>query len=212
MKADDANHYRHLLDHDPPTFIDRVDTPWDQIPDLRSYNATAYKQISRDLARLATDGQSMRAARNTQLSSRGVLVLGEAGTGKTHLLMRLAQTLAESNHILFIRRPNNEEAIAQHIWANIVNSLTRTIGDNKRSQIDDLLAHVFTEVLVPEFELDIQNGTEVEQRRRWVRKLRENSYNLFDMLGEGERRSENMRALGGARFVTFRSIIPTSIN
>ena len=54
-------------------------------------------------------------------------MLGEAGTGKTHLLMRVARNLSESNHILFVRKPNNEDAVAQHIWANVFSSLARSL-------------------------------------------------------------------------------------
>lgn len=195
MKASGTDQFRDLLESDPPALVDRVDTPWEQIPDLPSYNGIPFRQINRDLKRLSAEREAMRTSNASMPSSRGVLVLGEAGTGKTHLLMRLANNLAESNHILFVRRPNNEEAIAQHIWTNIVNSLTRTIGSENRSQIDDLLGHVFSSVLIPEFEADIEKGIDVDQRQRWVNKLRNDPYNLFDMLGEGERRSENMRTI-----------------
>lgn len=195
MHSDDSDQHRQLLENDPPAFVDRVDTPWEQIPDLASYNGMAFKRISRDLNRLSTEQEAMRTSGASLPSSRGVLVLGEAGTGKTHLLMRLAQNLAKSNHILFVRRPNNEEAIAQHIWTNIVNSLTRTVGGGTRSQIDDLLGHVFSSVLIPEFESDIQKGIDVEQRQRWVNTLKQDPCNLFEMLGEGQKRSDNMRAI-----------------
>ena len=74
--------------------------------------------------------------------------------------MRVARNLSDTNHILFVRKPNNEDAVAQHIWANMVSSLTRSLpaSGSKRSQLDDLLAHVFTAVLIPEFEQDIQEG------------------------------------------------------
>lgn len=196
MLQDDLNEYRPLLEDDPPAFVDRVDTPWDHVPDLDSYNDAAYRRIDRDLARIRRDSVRRRIKKDVApASSRGVLVLGEAGTGKTHLLMRLAQKLSDTNHILFVRKPNNEEAVAQHIWANIVNSLTRTLPSGKRSQIDDLLAHVFSEVLIPEFEKDIDEGTNVEQRQRWINQLREDPYNLFSMLGEGESRSTNMQKI-----------------
>lgn len=65
--------------------------------------------------------------------------------------MRVARNLSETNHILFIRKPNNEDAVAQHIWANVVSSLTRTLPtkNSERSQLDDLLANVFSKVLIP---------------------------------------------------------------
>lgn len=189
MTPDTTNQYRTILENDPPAFFDRVNTPWDQVPDLEDYNRPAYLRVVRalkDLSRSSTD--------QTGSNSQGVLILGEAGTGKTHLLMRVARNLAETNHILFIRKPNNEEAVAQHIWANVVSSLARTIPTKTslRSQLDDLLAHVFSKVLIPEFEQDIREDKDADQKRRWVTRLQEDPYNLFNMLGEGEKRQDNL--------------------
>jgi hypothetical protein len=198
MHRDDANQYRQALENDPPAFVDRVDTPWDHVPDLPDYNASAYKRIVRNLKRLHRGGPPSGDGHiPTASSSLGVLVLGEAGTGKTHLLMRVARNLSDTNHILFVRKPNNEEAVAQHIWANIVSSLTRSLptSGTTRSQLDDLLAHVFSDVLIPEFEKDIEGDVNAEQRQSWVRQLREDPYNLFQMAGEGERRQDNLRKI-----------------
>jgi hypothetical protein len=192
MHDDNANQFRPLLEDDPPAFLDRVNTPWDHVPDLEEYNQHAYRRIVRALKELtrskASEGES---------NSQGILILGEAGTGKTHLLMRVARNLSKSNHILFVRKPNNEDAVAQHVWANIVSSLTRSLPESgtKRSQLDDLLAHVFTTVLVTEFEQDIEAGKDAEQKQRWVDRLRSDPYNLFNMLGEGERRQDNMEKI-----------------
>jgi hypothetical protein len=189
MISDTTNQFRTILENEPPSFFDRVNTPWDQVPDLEDYNRQAYLRIVRALKDL-TRSSADQAGSNAQ----GVLVLGEAGTGKTHLLMRVARNLAETNHILFIRKPNNEEAVAQHIWANVVGSLARTIPTKTslRSQLDDLLAHVFSKVLIPEFEQDIREDKDADQKRRWVARLQEDPYNLFNMLGEGEKRQDNL--------------------
>jgi hypothetical protein len=189
MQHDKANRYRLILETDPPAFLDRVNTPWDHVPDLAEYNQDAYRKIVRALLALSRSSVSHEES-NTQ----GILILGEAGTGKTHLLMRVARNLSETNHILFVRKPNNEDAVSQHIWSNMVNSLTRSLpsSGSKRSQLDDLLAHVFTAVLVPEFEQDVEQGKDADLKRRWVADLRADPYNLFKMLGEGERRQSNM--------------------
>jgi hypothetical protein len=34
MNTDPTNQYRPLLEDDPPAFLDRLNTPWDQVPDL----------------------------------------------------------------------------------------------------------------------------------------------------------------------------------
>lgn len=189
MEPDITNQYRAILEEDSPDFLDRVNTPWEVVPDLEDYNRTAYNLISRTVKKMSRPGSE-----RPESNSQGILILGEAGTGKTHLLMRVARTLAKTNHILFIRKPNNEEAVAQHIWANIVSSLARTLPEKntKRSQLDDLLAHVFSKVLIPAFEQDILDGKDAEQKQRWINRLNEDPFNLFIMLGEGERRQDNM--------------------
>lgn len=192
MNPDTNNEYRPILEEDPPSFLDRVNTPWDQVPDFEDFNRHAYRRIVRALKELSRDG-----GERTDSNSQSILVLGEAGTGKTHLLMRVARNLSDSNHILFIRKPNNEEAVAQHIWSNIVSSLARTLpsATNARSQLDDLLAHVFSKVLIAEFEQDIRDDIDADPKRRWVTRLSEDPYHLFGMLGEGERRQENMERI-----------------
>jgi hypothetical protein len=189
MHADQAETFRPLLEDDPPAFLDKVNTPWDHVPDLEEYNQGAYRRIVRALKNLERAKEG-----GNEPTSQGILVLGEAGTGKTHLLMRVARNLSDTNHVLFVRKPNNEDAVAQHIWANMVSSLARSLptSGSKKSQLDDLLAHVFTAVLVPEFEQDIEQSKDADQRRRWVKDLKADPYNLFLMLGEGERRQTNM--------------------
>jgi hypothetical protein len=125
MHTDPTNQYRPLLEDDPPAFLDRINTPWDHVPDLEEYNRHAYKRVVRALKEL-----SRTRAGEGQSNAQGMLVLGEAGTGKTHLLMRVARNLSDSNHVLFVRKPNNEDAVAQHVWANVVSSLTRSLPDS----------------------------------------------------------------------------------
>ena len=192
MQDNRNNQYRAILEDDPPEFLDRVNTPWDRVPDCAEYNRPAYVRIVRALKELARNRGG-----ETDSNSQGILVLGEAGTGKTHLLMRVARNLSESNHILFVRKPNNEDAVAQHIWANVVSSLARSLPTSAthKSQLDDLLAHVFTSVLVPELEQDIRDGKDAELKQRWVNHLSADPYNLFNMLGDGEQRQSNLEKI-----------------
>ncbi len=200
MDRDTAGNYRELLEQDPPQFTDRVDTPWDDVPDYEDFNGKAYRNIVRELTRMRVAGnETAETPVPPAPGSHGVLVLGEAGTGKTHLLMRVAKNLAQSNHILFVRKPNNEEAVAQHIWTNIIRSLSRSVphDTHRRSQLDILLAHVFSAVLIPEFERNGRTGPEAEQRRKWAKLLRDDPYNLFHMLGKGKKRQDNVRKIRG---------------
>jgi len=180
MLRDPGNRYRDILRKDPYPFRHKVDTPWQNLPDLEEINRTAYNRI----------GHALELVQK-QSESQGIVVLGEAGSGKTHLLMRVAQKLGGGNYVLFVPKPNNEDAVYLHTWSNIVQSLAEIVPGRSRdrSQLDDLLAHVFSNVLVPEF----QSGNEQEQR--WARKLLDNPLSLFGMLGTGQPREENFRKI-----------------
>ena len=92
MERDEENIYRELLEDLEPDFQDRVNTPWQEnIPDVPSYNSKAYKTIERQIKRMSKTINSGKDA-----DSWGVLTLGESGTGKTHLLMRVARNLGNS--------------------------------------------------------------------------------------------------------------------
>src|SRR5215467_12874480 len=99
MESDPTNQYRRLLNDDPPDFLDRVNTPWDDVPDLEEYNQHVYNRIVRALR-----GLSRSKYEAGKSNSQGILILGDAGTGKTHLLMRVARNLSHYNHILYVRR------------------------------------------------------------------------------------------------------------
>jgi len=186
MHPDKEDVYRTIFrDLSLGDFPDRVDTPWEKdVPDLQIFNQKAYDFISRLVDLVHRDNKS-----------RGLLMLGAAGAGKTHLLMRVAQKLSTAfgkdklkSHILFIRRPNNEEAVAQHIWDNIVISLGQSLSN--RSQLDTMLFHVFSAVLIPEFERDIAEDKDAELKKRWKKRLEEDPYNLLKILEGGERRNK----------------------
>ncbi|MCL2347335.1 MAG: hypothetical protein FWC50_03635 [Planctomycetaceae bacterium] len=197
MQPDNENIYRSLFsDSSVGNFPDRVDAPWDKdIPDMEDFNLKAYRNICRQVDSIHLDPQH---------KSRGLLVLGAAGTGKTHLLMRVARTLSTEelnkdtlkSHILFVRRPNNEEAVAQHIWDNIVISMGQSLSKNSnRTQLDTMLSHVFSAVLIPGFKQDIAENKDSEKKERWKRQLEKDPYNLLKILGEGEQRNNNLNII-----------------
>ena len=187
MVEDRENKFRPILEDDPPQFLDRVNTPWETVPDLPAYNQTAYNRINRAL-------KAVVDARGAAGGTQGILVLGEPGAGKTHLLMRVAQTLSKKNHVLFVNRPTNRHSIAQHIWSSIVTSLAQTLpAGNGRSQLDDLLAHVFRDIIVPELEKDVRDGKDAVKKRGWVNSLNKDAYTLFTRLGEDEQRQNNYK-------------------
>ena len=132
-----------------PFLSDRIDNPFEErASDVFEFNHSAYDLIREEVAQV-------RASLDKKC--RGVLVLGEAGTGKTHLLSRLHQDLGKENHMLFVPRPSNPEGILSFVWNKILESL------DKKKVKDSLLTQ--GEVLLREaFAIMLRKSVETEQR------------------------------------------------
>ncbi|BBD63242.1 exonuclease RNase T and DNA polymerase III (plasmid) [Nostoc sp. HK-01] len=114
----------------------RVDTPFQTHPD---YFGT-YRQEYLILESILTD---IKLDSNRQ--SKGAVVIGEPGTGKTHLMMRLAQERLSNNRLLFIRQPNHPKAVLYHIYSRILESLIQSVGS--ATQLDYLIINSFSKIL-----------------------------------------------------------------
>lgn len=184
--------YRQLLAEDSPLSISCLDSPWIAAPDLPRYNRRAFNFIKHDLGILRKAGAS-----GQRPISRGILVLGEAGSGKTHLLMRVARQLSQDNPLLFIPRPTNEEAVAQHIWEKILESLSQKYSaeTTSRTQLDVLLTRVFSRILIRELESELSGNRESEQKQRWIDTLSADPNDLPSLLGQGEGRGGALNAI-----------------
>jgi hypothetical protein len=189
MVADPQNIYRSKLSAYPPAFEDIVHTPWETIPDLTSYNQAAYNALRGYLSQM----QKKRQAAKGPVPSQGVLLCGEAGTGKSHLLMRIARELSRENYILFVPRPNSTATLTLQVWAHVMSSLTQKLPgrSDQYTQLDDLLAHVFSNVLIPQFEA---TGAP-EQHRVWANRLKQDPLSLMRMLGTGKQAASNLRVI-----------------
>lgn len=89
-----------------PFLSDRVDDPWQSFPDSEDFNADAFQSLEYEIEMVVRDAKRQ---------SNGCLILGEAGTGKTHLLMRVVKHLSKSNYVMFIRRVNNADTVTLYI-------------------------------------------------------------------------------------------------
>lgn len=114
----------------------RVDTPFQTHPD---YFGT-YRQEYLTLESVLTD---IKLDSNRQ--SKGAVVIGEPGTGKTHLMMRLAKERLSNNRLLFIRQPNHPGAVLYHIYSRILESLIQSVGSS--TQLDYLIINSFHKIL-----------------------------------------------------------------
>jgi len=122
-----------------PFGTSRVDTPFQNHIDFKDI----YTQETAILKSLLHE---IKADENHQ--SRGTVVIGEAGSGKTHLMMRLAQELLASHRLLFIRQPNHPQSVLYHIYSRILESLVEVIPQRHYSQLEYLLAKSFSQIVI----------------------------------------------------------------
>ena len=137
-----------------PFLSDRVDDPWQSFPDSEDFNADAFESLEYEI---------QMVVRDEKRQSHGCLILGEAGTGKTHLLMRVVKHLSKSNYVMFIRRVNNADTITQYIWSSMIQSLVKPLPDiefGERCQLIAFLTHVFSAILKDEALKKVNNKVE----------------------------------------------------
>lgn len=121
-----------LKEQPNPFSSSRVDTPFQEHPDLKDIYEDEFRALKSALFDITKDSNSQ---------SYGVVVTGEPGSGKTHLMMRLAQETLKTNRLLFIRQPNNSESILFHIYSRILESLVEPVPDSQYNQLQYLLAN-----------------------------------------------------------------------
>jgi hypothetical protein len=124
-----------LKDKPNPFSSSRVDTPFQNHPD---YPDTYHQQF----IILESILKDIKLDCNRQ--SKGAVVIGEPGSGKTHLMMRLTQARLSSNRLLFIRQPNHPSSILYHIYSRILESLVEPVGSF--TQLDYLIINSFHQI------------------------------------------------------------------
>lgn len=177
--------YRHLThaqlkDEDPPNPFanSKVDNPFQTYPDDASTYHPQYQQLTATL-------QDIQRDPNHQ--SRGVVLLGEAGSGKTHMIMRVAQHLLQHNRLLFIPQPTHPDNIYHHIYSHTLESLRERVGHH--TQLDYLIAKSFVEIL--------KTFPQTQKNQNLLALLTADPLNLFHRLGaEGtDRRRQQWQAI-----------------
>ncbi len=131
---------RQTLQGKPNPYGDsRVDTPFQHHIDLSEVYHDEFLILTSMLNDIKQD-------KNHQ--SKGVVVIGEAGSGKTHLMMRLANHLLKSNRLLFIRQPNNPDAVLYHTYSRMLESFVEKVPHTDYSQLEHLLAKSFSKLVI----------------------------------------------------------------
>lgn len=113
-----------------PFSSSRVDTPFQHFADDQAVYQNEYQRLKSVLRSISLDPNHQ---------SKGAVIIGEPGTGKTHLMMRLAQDVLRQNRLLFIRQPTQESTILFHTYSRILESLVQVVDNSENNQLDLLL-------------------------------------------------------------------------
>lgn len=125
--------------HSNPFGHSRVDTPFQQHPDLTDIYHQQFTILTATIDEIKKD---------VNHQSKGIVIIGDAGTGKTHLMMRLAKARLAHNRLLFIRQPNHHGAVLFHIYSRILESLVEKVPSTNYSQLEYLLAKSFSKIQI----------------------------------------------------------------
>ncbi len=157
-----------LLKSKPNPFASsRVDTPFQDHPDQKQIYQQEFEQLKIAIAEIHQD-------KNHQ--SRGAVVIGEPGSGKTHLMMRLAQELLKVNRLLFIRHPNNPDAILYHIYSRILESVIQIVPGTDYTQLEHLISHSFTKLIRTSRHLKLVNADQL-----LLKAVQDSPLNLYNL-------------------------------
>ena len=179
----------------------RVDNPFQDHIDLDSLNHQQFARLEAILKDIKTDNNHQ---------TKGAVIIGEAGSGKTHLIMRLAKTHLKSNRLLFIRCPNNPNGVIYHIYSRILESLMERV-DERYNQLDYLIAKSFGNIL--RFLVENHKIQSTESVRNIISITDENPLNIFEKLGaEGSARKTNNWIAIEKRFIEWIGALELSPN
>ncbi|NCO75971.1 MAG: 3'-5' exonuclease [Cyanobacteria bacterium] len=155
-----------------PFSSNRVDNPFQSHLDFNHIYQSQFHYLKSIVEDIKSDNNSQ---------SKAVVVMGEAGNGKTHLMMRLAKATLETNRLLYVRQPNNSQSVMHHIYSRILESFAQkvNIANSERTQLDLLLVRSFTKIL----EL-IQQEDFSQKLESIILALKNDSLCLFDRLGK----------------------------
>jgi len=107
--------------------------------------------------------------------------------------MRFVKNVSKTNRFLFIRQPNNPNAVLFHIYARTLESFKEKIDHSKYSQLEYLLAKSFSKIIIN----DIQNNkiTQVKSKIRDI--LSQNHLSIYEQFGKdsSKQKANNWKVL-----------------
>ncbi len=161
-----------------PFSSSRVDNPFQNHPDLTSIYQSQFTTLKAIIDDIKND---------INHQTKGAVVIGEPGTGKTHLIMRLAKELLGHNRLLFIRQPNNSDTVIYHTYSRILESLVEKVPQSDYTQIEHLLANSFVKLIRTNQTISLtQNKQDI------LETTQTNSLKLYESLGsEGTKKKRD---------------------
>jgi hypothetical protein len=169
----------------------RVDTPFQNHTDLKEIYQDEFERLTSIITDIKDDADNHQ--------SKGAVVIGEPGTGKTHLMMRLAKERLKSNRLLFIRQPNNINSVLYHIYSRVLESFVEKVPNSPYSQLEHLLATSFSKIIVETFQDFRKKRTTglfdyfrklTDKDRYLLEVLSKDPLNLYKALGQEGARSK----------------------
>ncbi len=165
-----------------PFSSSRVDNPFQDHLDFQEIYAAEFATLKSVLLDVKNDPNQQ---------SKGALVIGEAGSGKTHLMMRLAKEFLRTNRLLFIRHPNNAQSVIYHTYSRILESFAERVPHREQdrdqgverktpehTQLELLLSNSLVKILssIDKF-INTQKGQDI------INALENDSLSLYKRLG-----------------------------
>ena len=156
-----------------PFSSSKVDNPFQEHFDFPKLYENEFNYLLTILKEIKND-------KNHQTKS--CVILGEAGSGKTHLMMRFVKQTSKTNRFLFIRHPNDETSVIFHIYSRILESFVQKIANSEYSQLEYLLAKSFSTIIIQNFQ---KNPTQTQ--KKVIEILKENHLNIYTKIGTTQR-------------------------
>ena len=150
-----------------PFSSSRVDNPFQVHPD----NTNVYQAQYNTLESVIDD---IKGDRNYQ--SKGAVVIGKPGTGKTHLIMRLATQRLRLNRLLFVPCPNDANTIKYHTYTSILESLNKPIPDTGFNQLEYFLANTFLGIIK-------SSNTDTQRIQEILNRIGDEPLRLYEIMG-----------------------------
>ena len=150
-----------------PFSSSRVDNPFQTHPDNTNIYHAQYTTLESTLDDIKYD---------PNYQSKGAVIIGQPGTGKTHLIMRLAQQRLKQNRLLFIPCPNDAKTIKYHTYSSILESLNKPIPDTGFNQLEYFLANTFVGIIK-------STSADTQRIQAILNRIQDNPLKLYEILG-----------------------------